>query len=47
MKETVLWDTVTWCELGKQNIQVKRSVNLKDRFYVQTVHTSSWVKDKH
>ena len=47
MKETVLWDTVTWSELGKQNIHVERSINFKDEFYVQTVHTSSWVKDKH
>ena len=26
-----IWVTFTWCELGKQNIQVKRSINLKDR----------------
>lgn len=36
---------VVW--IGKTNIQVKKSINLKDKFYVQTVHTSSWVKDKH
>ena len=32
LKETVLWGTITWSEMGKQNIQGKKVYCFCDRY---------------